>query len=80
MHLEGSCLCGNIHVKVDSAEPTPCLCHCKNCKKVAGSLFTHNLIIKNDEVTITGELTKFVDKMTDSGTPMDRYFCKTCGK
>lgn len=31
------------------------LCHCLNCKKVAGSLFGTNLIIEEEKVNITGE-------------------------
>lgn len=37
------------------------LCHCLNCKKVAGSLFGTNLIIEEEKVKITGEGTTACD-------------------
>jgi hypothetical protein len=80
MSLQGTCLCGAVHVSVKSEKPTLFFCHCKNCHKVAGSLFTHNMIVKNDEVNITGDLGVYIDSATDSGKPLQRFFCKNCGK
>jgi len=39
------------------------------------------LTIETDKVHITGEenLTRYDDPETLSGTPVSRYFCKTCG-
>jgi hypothetical protein len=41
-----------------------------------------NLIIENDKIEILGEenLKKFIDTKTLSGTPLERFFCSTCGK
>lgn len=41
-----------------------------------------NLIIENDKFEIIGEdnLKRYIDTKTLSGTPLERYFCSTCGK
>ena len=44
-------------------------------------VFAHNLTIENERVEIWGEgnLNRYDDPETTSGTPVARYFCKTCG-
>jgi len=84
--MEGQCLCGAVKVKVTDdnlfdSQRRGHLCHCANCRKVAGGLYGHNLTIETDKVNISGEenLTLYADPETSSGTPVSRYFCKTCG-
>jgi hypothetical protein len=84
--MEGQCLCGAVKVKVNDdnlfgSQRRGHLCHCSQCRKVAGGLFGANLTIETEKVEISGEenLTKYDDPETLSGTPMSRYFCKTCG-
>jgi hypothetical protein len=42
----------------------------------------HNLTIENEKITIEGaeNLIEYTDTKTLSGTPLGRFFCKTCGK
>jgi hypothetical protein len=44
--------------------------------------FATNLIVENSKFKITGEenLKVYSDPKTLSGTPVERYFCGTCGK
>ncbi|KAF4311606.1 putative glutathione-dependent formaldehyde-activating protein [Botryosphaeria dothidea] len=84
--ISGHCLCGSIHVTIHDKElftkRRGHLCHCANCRKVAGSYVASNLIIDEDKVTIEdrdGTLKEFVDKGTMSGEPLGRFFCGTCG-
>jgi len=85
--LNGNCLCGSIHVTITDNElftkPRGHLCHCANCRKVAGSFVSSNLIIEEDKVNLedrNGTLKKYVDMATGSGKPVNRFFCSTCGK
>lgn len=85
--ITGHCLCGSIHVTIRDADLfTKCrghLCHCANCRKVAGSYVSSNLMIEEEKVTIEdrdGTLKEFVDTQTGSGQPLGRWFCGTCGK
>jgi hypothetical protein len=42
----------------------------------------HNLTIENEKITIEDaeNLQEYMDTKTLSGTPLGRFFCKTCGK
>lgn len=53
--MEGECLCKAIALKVNddelfSGKRRGHLCHCANCRKVAGGIFGTNLIIENEKV------------------------------
>lgn len=53
--MEGECLCKAIKVKVNDdnlfgTQRRGHICHCANCRKVAGGLFGVNLIIEEDKV------------------------------
>lgn len=85
--LTGTCLCGSIEVTIHDEDLFTTrrghLCHCANCRKVSGSYAASNLIIEEAKVTVTdrdGTLSKYIDKATGSGTPIERYFCSKCGK
>jgi hypothetical protein len=85
--LSGTCLCGSIEVEIHDRElftkRRGHLCHCANCRKVAGSYVASNLIIEEEKVKIEDRgntLAKFVDTATGSGTPLERFFCSRCGK
>lgn len=85
--LSGSCLCGSITVTIHDKELFTRLrghlCHCSNCRKVAGSYVASNLLIEAEKVTIddkNGTLKCYEDKATLSGNPVYRFFCSTDGK
>jgi len=85
--LRGSCLCGSIHITITDSElftkRRGHLCHCANCRKVAGSYVAANLIIEEEKVEIEdrdGSLREYKDYETGSGNPVGRFFCSTCGK
>ncbi|KAK5088990.1 hypothetical protein LTS08_000607 [Lithohypha guttulata] len=53
--MEGTCLCKAVAVKVNDDnlfgdQRRGHICHCKNCRKVAGGIFGTNLIIENEKV------------------------------
>ena len=65
------------------SRPRGHLCHCANCRKVAGSYVSSNLVIEEEKVAITdrdGSLREYVDGATGSGRPVYRSFCGGCGK
>ena len=85
--LSGSCLCGSITVTISDKDlfkkPRGHLCHCANCRKVAGSYVASNLLIEEENVKIEdkdGTLTVYEDKATLSGNPVYRKFCGKDGK
>lgn len=85
--MSGSCLCGSITVTIKDSElfakKRGHLCHCANCRKVAGSYVASNLLIEQEKVKIEdrdGTLKVYEDKETLSGNPVYRSFCSKDGK
>lgn len=54
------------------------LCHCSDCRKLTGTLFTYSFIVKNTDLKVTGS-PKEVAKTADSGNHIKNYFCPDCG-
>ncbi|KAF2154618.1 hypothetical protein K461DRAFT_275747 [Myriangium duriaei CBS 260.36] len=84
--LSGTCLCGSVQVTINDKElftrPRGHLCHCANCRKVAGSYVASNLIIEEEKVEIVdrdGTLKEYTDTQTGSGKSLGRFFCGNCG-
>ena len=85
--LTGSCLCGSITVTIADndlyTKQRGHLCHCSNCRKVAGSYVASNLTIEEEKVKIEdkdGTMKCYEDKASGSGNTVYRYFCSTDGK
>lgn len=85
--LSGSCLCGSITVTINDSElfskRRGHLCYCSNCRKVAGSFVSSNLLIEAEKVKIEdkdGTMKVFDDMATGSGNPVHRAFCSVDGK
>jgi hypothetical protein len=65
----GGCLCGNVRVGAMGRPYRVGLCHCLDCRKHHGALFSAVAIFPQDAVTIEGETREY------SG----RFFCPRCG-
>lgn len=83
MTTVGKCLCGQIKISVPTetlnSPKNAIICHCKNCCRCTGSLGTINLFVPDPNVQIEGELKVYNDGDTDSGVPVQRFFCGNCG-
>ncbi|KAK5172233.1 uncharacterized protein LTR77_003871 [Saxophila tyrrhenica] len=84
--ITGSCLCGSITVTINDNElfskQRGHLCHCANCRKVAGSYVSSNLLIEVGKVEIkdkNGTKKTYEDRETLSGNPVYRSFCSEDG-
>ncbi|KLO16899.1 hypothetical protein SCHPADRAFT_901064 [Schizopora paradoxa] len=79
--FHGSCLCGKITFEVNASPMIVSCCHCTNCKKYTGTVFTSNVIFPANSVKITKgeELVKsYRDDAQDSGNSIARVFCSDC--
>ncbi|MGD8833188.1 MAG: GFA family protein [Pseudomonadales bacterium] len=80
MSVTGQCLCGSIRYEIDNAPAVTGVCHCKNCQRQAGSAFSTLAGVPRSEFHLTsGEPKLYQDTDTDSGNPVERYFCGNCG-
>jgi hypothetical protein len=85
--MTATCLCTAIRVTITDKElfsrPRGHLCHCANCRKVAGSYVSSNLAIAASSVDVQdprGVMKKYRDYATSSGKCVERCFCGECGK
>ena len=65
----GGCLCGDVRLVATGRPYRVGLCHCLDCRKHHGSLFSAFAIFPADAVTITGETRDYAD----------HNFCARCG-
>lgn len=70
MHrYSGGCLCGAVRIGIDAAPYRVGICHCLDCRKRHGTIFSSFAVFPADAVTVTGETREF----------KTRSFCPTCG-
>lgn len=55
------------------------LCHCTDCQKHAGSAYSTNVVIKDDQFKATSGTPKSYDAIGDSGKVNKHFFCGNCG-
>jgi len=89
MDLEGSCHCGAVKFRLESAHPYPFnLCYCSICRKTAGGGgYAINLGGDFGTLDVDGEenITVYQAKIEDPETgeamksPGERRFCRLCG-
>lgn len=77
--LAGGCNCGAVRYSLTEAPLAVVACHCENCRRQSGATFSVNLVMKADAIDITGTCRTFDDSATESGQPVHRDFCATCG-
>ncbi|WP_137933951.1 GFA family protein [Mesorhizobium comanense] len=65
----GSCLCGGVHFVVTGQPSRVGLCHCKDCRKAGGSVYSAFAMWPREAFESSGEVASY-------GT---RSFCPTCG-
>ncbi|SEH19320.1 Uncharacterized conserved protein [Sphingopyxis sp. YR583] len=77
--IEGGCNCGAVRYRLSDNPITVAVCHCANCRRQSGSAFSVNVVVAADAMKLTGDLTTHEDHDTESGQPVLRQFCATCG-
>lgn len=76
--LYGSCFCGLVRYRLETAPLFVHCCHCTDCQKQTGSAFAINALIEKGRVTLLSGEPEAVEMKTDSGTPHDIYRCPHC--
>lgn len=67
--LAGGCLCGAVRIAAAGAPYRVGLCHCLDCRKHSGAVFSASAMFPADAVTISGATREF----------KGRHFCPACG-
>lgn len=77
--LCGGCNCGAIRYTVRGTPIAVVACHCTSCRRQSGAAYSVNLIVRANAMTVEGLASTWLDKDTQSGTPLAREFCGRCG-
>ncbi|THX68864.1 hypothetical protein D6D05_09250 [Aureobasidium pullulans] len=77
--LYGSCFCKKIQLELSGEPHAIALCHCTDCRKISGSVYTLNFIVSTADLKISGSSPAENPKTSDSGKKYVNYFCKDCG-
>ncbi|SMP01133.1 GFA family protein [Shimia sagamensis] len=71
--LKGSCLCGDITFETEAEPQGASMCHCGQCRKQSGGIWSSAYVADND-LTITGDVLWFEASQTAK-----RGSCQRCG-
>jgi hypothetical protein len=77
--LRGGCNCGAVRYEIASTPLAVIACHCTSCRRQSGAAFSVNLVVRADTMSVEGDLASWLDPDTESGAPIQRQFCATCG-
>jgi hypothetical protein len=75
---EGGCHCGAIRYTCNKDPELTFYCHCHDCQRTTGSPYSMELMIDQTSFEINGPVDSYV-VTGDSGKPVTRWFCPTCG-
>jgi hypothetical protein len=78
----GGCLCGDVRILASGRPYRVGLCHCLDCRKHHGALFSAFAVFPQDAVTIDGETGEYAGRTSCSAAPQAasaRHFCPRCG-
>jgi hypothetical protein len=80
MAHSGKCLCGEVSYELEGEPLAVAVCHCANCQRQGGSAFSVNVIMMEDQISISGPIKTFEDR-GESGDAVyvHRRFCGSCG-
>lgn len=78
MTYGAGCFCGAIRFTIDAEPLAARTCWCRMCQYLGGGTATANIVFPSDKVSWTGDI-RYHEGIADSGTPMRRGFCPTCG-
>ena len=74
----GGCQCGQVRYELIGEPIRLFACHCTECQRQSGSAFGMSMVVRQDDLKITG-LTKSFTRIADSGNENTGVFCPSCG-
>ena len=70
----GQCHCGAVRFEMSAETIHQALCHCTDCRRVAGAPMVAWGLVKDDQLTVEGETREYAS--SENGR---RHFCPNCG-
>lgn len=75
---EGSCSCGGVRFRMETAPMIVHCCHCRRCQRQTGSAFVVNALIETDRLTLLEGDPCNVPVQSESGEGQDILRCPDC--
>ena len=73
--FHGGCSCNAVRYKTTTSDPlNQRVCHCKECQKAIGAAFNARVLMRIEDVAISGPVSTF-----HSSEALERGFCSRCG-
>lgn len=72
--FRGGCLCNAVRYATTADPLNQRICHCRECQKAIGAAFNARILLRIDDVSITGPITTFYSSET-----LERGSCPRCG-
>lgn len=72
--FHGGCLCNAVRYKTTSHPLNQRVCHCRECQKAIGAAFNARILMRIEDVAISGAISTF-----NSTETLERGFCSRCG-
>ena len=76
--FRGGCLCGAVRYHSPEDPIVTINCHCDDCRRSTGAVFSTNVMVPEDHLHVEGETRRY-EHTADSGNVMTKSFCPTCG-
>jgi len=78
MSITGGCLCKAVRYSIQAAPIVTRTCWCRVCQYIGAGGAMVNVCFPAEAIEVSGELRAY-HSVADSGNPMQRRFCPTCG-
>jgi len=72
--FRGGCLCKAVRYETTAQPLNQRVCHCTECQKAIGAAFNARVLMRLEDVTITGPVTTYYSSET-----LERGSCSRCG-
>lgn len=76
---EAGCHCGELRLRCTGEPSKVSLCHCHDCQRRTGSLFSVAVFFPRAEVAVVGGTSKAFRRPSASGFDVTFHFCPECG-
>lgn len=72
--FRGGCLCNEVRYETNADPVNQRVCHCSECQKAIGAAFNARVLMRIEDVSITGPVSIFYSSET-----LERGSCSLCG-
>src|SRR6185295_6840594 len=75
---DAHCSCGQLRLTCEGEPVRVSICHCLECQKRTGGVFSAQARFPIESVTVAGQASQWT-RVGDSGQPVTFNFCPVCG-